>query len=154
MSHRRLDEILRRVQNELFDLGSELATPPDAAYEGMFRMSAAEVTALQALSSRVHVEDDLREYAVQLSRFTRQHARVILGASPRASLSLLRAAKGHALLMGRPYLTPDDVRAVAEPVLAHRLMLIPELEGSAQAQSEIVQEALTKTSYRREVKPV
>ncbi len=52
-SHRRLDEILRRVQNELFDLGSELATPPDAAYEGMFRMSAAEVTAPRAPDGRV-----------------------------------------------------------------------------------------------------
>ena len=48
-AHRRLDVILRQVQNELFDLGSELATPPDAAYEGMFRTTAAEVTALERL---------------------------------------------------------------------------------------------------------
>lgn len=48
-AHRRLDEILRRLQNELFDLGSELATPPDAAYEGMFRVGAGEVTALEKL---------------------------------------------------------------------------------------------------------
>ena len=48
-AHRRLDEILRRLQNELFDLGSELATPPDAAYEGMFRVGAEEVTALERL---------------------------------------------------------------------------------------------------------
>lgn len=48
-AHRRLDEILRRLQNELFDLGSELATPPDAAYEGMFRVGAEEVTALEKL---------------------------------------------------------------------------------------------------------
>ena len=49
VSHRRLDEILRRVQNELFDLGSELATPPDAAYEGMFRMGEGEVTELERI---------------------------------------------------------------------------------------------------------
>ena len=55
-SHRRLDEILRRVQNELFDLGSELATPPDATYEGMFRMSAAEVTALERLMDECQKE--------------------------------------------------------------------------------------------------
>jgi len=55
-SHRRLDEILRRVQNELFDLGSELATPPDAVYEGMFRMSAAEVTGLERLMDECQKE--------------------------------------------------------------------------------------------------
>jgi cob(I)alamin adenosyltransferase len=55
--HRWLDEVLRRIQNELFDLGSELATPPDALYEGMFRMGAAEVTALEALMD--HCQRDL-----------------------------------------------------------------------------------------------
>jgi cob(I)alamin adenosyltransferase len=54
--HRWLDEVLRRLQNELFDLGSELATPPDAAYEGMFRMSAAEVTALERLMDECQKE--------------------------------------------------------------------------------------------------
>src|SRR5215475_2732238 len=55
-AHRRLDEILRRLQNELFDLGSELATPPDAAYEGMFRVGASEVTALEKLMDECQKE--------------------------------------------------------------------------------------------------
>jgi len=56
------------------------------------------------------------------ARFTRNHPRVLLGASPRASLGLLRAAKSHAVLSGRPFVTPDDVRVVAAPVLGHRLI--------------------------------
>src|SRR5688572_33301807 len=54
--HRRLDEILKKIQNQLFDLGSELATPPDAVYEGMFRMSALEVTGLEELMAECTTE--------------------------------------------------------------------------------------------------
>jgi MoxR-like ATPase len=79
---------------------------------------------------------------------------VLLGASPRASLSLLRAAKASAVLAGRPYVTPDDVRQVASPVLAHRLILVPELEGDQRARGALVEEALTKVGYRRAVRPV
>ena len=117
-------------------------------------LNAPDVVQLQAIASRVHVEDDMHEYVVALSGFTRAHPRVVLGASPRASLSLLRAAKAHAVLSGRPFVTPDDVRAMASQVLAHRLILIPELEGDAQARSAVIGEALDKVSYRRAVRPV
>jgi MoxR-like ATPase len=117
-------------------------------------LSAADVLQLQSIAARVHVEDDLFEYAVALANYTRAHPRVVLGASPRASLGLLRAAKSHAVLAGRPFVTPDDVRLVAAPVLAHRLILTPELEGDARARSALVEEALTKVSYRRAVRPV
>jgi MoxR-like ATPase len=83
-----------------------------------------------------------------MSQFTRHHPRVVLGASPRASLGLLRAAKGCAVLAGRGFVTPDDVRQVAAPVLAHRLILVPELEGDARARTTIVEEAISKVSYR------
>jgi MoxR-like ATPase len=109
---------------------------------------------LQSLAARVHVEDDIFEYAVALANFTRNHPRVLLGASPRASLGLLRAAKSHAVLSGRPFVTPDDVRVVAAPVLGHRLIMIPELEGEPRARSALVDEALAKVSYRRAVRPV
>jgi MoxR-like ATPase len=117
-------------------------------------LSGADVLQLQSIAARVHVEDDLFEYAVALANFTRSHPRVVLGASPRASLGLLRAAKAHAVLSGRPFVTPDDVRVVAAPVLAHRLILTPELEGDARARTALVEEALTKVSYRRAVRPV
>jgi MoxR-like ATPase len=124
-----------------------------AAPEPQGVLSGSDVTQLQAIASRVHVEDDLHEYVVALSAFTRSHARVVLGASPRASLSLLRAAKANAVLSGRPFVTPDDVRSMAGQVLAHRLVLIPELEGDAQARGAVVAEALEKVSYRRAVRP-
>ena len=100
------------------------------------------------------MEDDIYEYAVALTGFTRVHPRVVLGASPRASLSLLRAAKASAVLGGRPFVTPDDVRAVAVPVLAHRLILVPELEGDPRARGAVVEEAVSKVSYRRAPRPV
>jgi MoxR-like ATPase len=124
-----------------------------AAPEPQTVLSGVDVTRLQAIATRVHVEDDVNEYVVALSAFTRSHPRVVLGASPRASLSLLRAAKARAVLSGRPFVTPDDVRAMAGEVLAHRLVLIPELEGDPRARSTVIVEALDKVSYRRAVRP-
>ncbi len=117
-------------------------------------LNTEDVLRLQGIAARVHVEDDLNEYVVGLSNFTRSHPRVVLGASPRASLSLLRAAKAAAVLAGRPFVTPDDVRQMAPQVLAHRLILVPELEGDAAARSAIIDEALRKVGYRRAVRPV
>lgn len=104
---------------------------------------------LQSIAARVHVEEDLLEYATALCRFTRNHPKVVLGCSPRATLGLVRAAKGHAVLRSRPYTTPDDLRAVAPAVLAHRLILVPELEGDLGARTAIIAEAVSKVAYRR-----
>jgi MoxR-like ATPase len=109
---------------------------------------------LQAVAARIHVEDDLFEYAVALAEYTRNDPKVVLGASPRASLGLLRAAKGHAMLSGRGYLTPDDVRAVAAGVLAHRLVVAPDLEDDASVRTSVVAAALRDVRYRRSVRPV
>lgn len=117
-------------------------------------LNPTDVLRLQSIASRVHVEDDIYEYAVSLTAFTRGHAKVVLGASPRASLGLLRAAKANAVLAGRPYVSPDDVRDAAESVLAHRLVMVPELEGDHRARAAVVQEALGKVGYRRAVRPV
>lgn len=114
----------------------------------------AECLQLQSVAARVHVEDDVLEYATALAHFTRNHPQVVLGCSPRATLGLVRAAKAHAVLRARPYVTPDDVRAVAKAVLAHRLILVPELEGDLAARSNVIHEALTNVSYRRQVQPV
>jgi MoxR-like ATPase len=112
-------------------------------------LSASDVSQLQSIAARVHVEDDIYDYAVALSSFTRAHPRVVLGASPRASLALLRAAKGHAVLAGRAYATPDDLRFVAGPVLGHRLILSPELEGDFRAREAVVEDALNRVGYRK-----
>ena len=90
-----------------------------------------EVIDSQDAARRVHASKPLRDYIVALLRRTRDDERVELGASPRAGLMLLRAAKARALLQGRDHALPDDVQALAEPVLAHRIMLVPEAAGIA-----------------------
>lgn len=112
-------------------------------------LNPTDVLQLQSIAARIHVEDDLYEYAVALTGFTRAHPRVVLGASPRATLGLLRAAKSLAVLAGRPFVTPDDLRFLAGPVLSHRLILVPELEGDPKARQAIIDEACAKVSYRR-----
>jgi MoxR-like ATPase len=87
--------------------------------------SAAELLAAQDAATRVRAADPLRDYVVRLLWRTREDPRVDLGASPRAGLMLLRAAKAGAMLRGRDHALPDDVQALAQPVLAHRLMLAP-----------------------------
>jgi len=87
---------------------------------------AAELLAAQTAARRVHAANALRGYVVSLLGRTREDPRVELGASPRAGLMLLRAAKARALLQGRDHALPDDVQALADVVLAHRLVLAPE----------------------------
>jgi len=89
----------------------------------------AEVLEAVDAAHRVHASRALRDYIVALVRHTRADPRVELGASPRAGLLLLRAAKARALIDGRDHALPDDVQALAEPVLAHRIMLVPEAAG-------------------------
>jgi MoxR-like ATPase len=88
--------------------------------------SAAEVLAAQDAATRVLASEPLRDYVVRLLWRTREDPRVDLGASPRAGLLLLRAAKAHAMMQGRDHALPDDVQALADPVLTHRLVTAPE----------------------------
>ena len=69
-------------------------------------LDARDIVRLQAIAARIHVEDDLLEYAVAITTFTRSHPRVALGASPRATLGLVQAAKAWALVGGRPFVAP------------------------------------------------
>jgi MoxR-like ATPase len=87
---------------------------------------AAHVRALVAAVGRLHVAEPLRRYVVSLVEATRRSPDLRLGASPRAGLQLLRAARATAALAGRDHVLPDDVQAVAVPVLAHRLLLTPD----------------------------
>jgi MoxR-like ATPase len=89
----------------------------------------AEVVEAVEAAHGVHASRALRDYIVALLRHTRGDSRVELGASPRAGLMLLRAAKARALVQGRDHALPDDVQGLAQTVLAHRLMLVPEAAG-------------------------
>jgi len=116
-------------------------------------ISLQDVHALQALARRIHLDDDLYEYAVSLTAFTRSHPRIVLGASPRATLGIIQAAKSAALLAGRAFVTPDDIRGVAHSVLGHRLVLTPEMEGDPKARDGLIDEALQRIGYRRAARP-
>jgi MoxR-like ATPase len=102
-----------------------------------------EVLAAQDAARRVYASKPLRDYIVALLRRTREDERTELGASPRAGLMLLRAAKAHAVLLGRDHALPDDVQALADPVLAHRLMLVPEATGVTR--ERVVADAVART---------
>ncbi len=93
--------------------------------------TAAEILAAQDAAARITASEPLRDYVVKVLWRTREDPRVELGASPRAGLMLLRAAKAHAMMNGRDHALPDDVQALAEPVLAHRLVMAPEYPRAA-----------------------
>jgi MoxR-like ATPase len=102
-----------------------------------------EVLLAQDAARRVHASRALRDYIVALLRHTRADHRVELGASPRAGLMLLRAAKARALIEGRDHALPDDVQALAPAVLSHRIMLVPEAAGVLR--EDIVADAVART---------
>jgi MoxR-like ATPase len=107
--------------------------------------SAADVRGLVAEATAVFVEESVNRYVVALLRQTRSDGRLYLGASPRAGIALLRVAKARALADGRGFVSPDDVKAVAEPVLAHRLILAPEARSAGLSGDDLVREALEHT---------
>ena len=107
--------------------------------------SAADALALADEAKEIYVEESLNRYVVALLRATRGDSRLYLGASPRAGIALLRVAKARALAASRSFLEPDDVKAVAVAVLAHRLILAPEARSSGLTGEQIVQQTLEKT---------
>src|SRR6266540_3828750 len=106
---------------------------------------APEVVAVVEQAKRIYVEETLNRYVVARVQQTRSDERLYLGASPRAGIALLRVAKARALADGRDYLLPDDVKAVAEFVLAHRLILAPEAHSAGLTGADLVRDALAKT---------
>jgi MoxR-like ATPase len=95
-------------------------------------MSAGELAELRALVNTVHVEPVVRDYITRIVRATRTEPSLALGASPRASVGLFLASRAEALLAGRDFVTPDDIKALALPVLRHRVTLTPEAEVEGQ----------------------
>jgi MoxR-like ATPase len=106
---------------------------------------AADVLRLVEAARGMYVEESLGRYVVALLRQTRSDSRLYLGASPRAGIALLRVAKARALSERRDYVVPDDVKAVAVPVLAHRLILAPEARSAALGPEDLVADALAHT---------
>jgi MoxR-like ATPase len=105
-------------------------------------IKADEVLDLRTAARTVHVSEDVERYAVALVRATREHSDVRLGASPRSSVALYRVGQSWALLAGRTFVLPDDVRTVAHAVLAHRLLLEVDRELRGATVAGVVQEVI------------
>jgi MoxR-like ATPase len=105
---------------------------------------AREVTAVLAGIREVHMAPELRRYAVELSSATRRMPEVRLGASPRATLHLVRAARAQAALAARDFVVPDDLQAVAPAVLAHRLVLSPESLNARRNPADLIRAVIAR----------
>lgn len=101
-------------------------------------VTADEFRAMQATLEDVHVEDSLRQYAVALVSATRESGQLEVGSSPRGSLALIKLARAHAVLAGRDFATPDDIRDIAVPALAHRVVLRAEVWARQVSPDEVV----------------
>jgi MoxR-like ATPase len=102
--------------------------------------SVSEILAAQQAAANVHASEPLRRYIVALLEATRSDSRTELGASPRAGLMLLKAAKASAALQGRDHALPDDVQALAPSLLTHRLLLAP--DAARADRRDVVRDAL------------
>jgi len=109
-------------------------------------VDAPTLLAMQAALEDVAVEDSIGRYIVELTAATREHAQVLVGASPRGSLALLLMARARAALAGRDYVVPEDVKHVAVPALAHRITLRPEMWLRRIDPATVVAEVLSRTA--------
>jgi MoxR-like ATPase len=107
--------------------------------------AAEEVLAAIEAAKRIYVEESIGRYVVTLLRQTRTDSRLHLGASPRAGINLLRVAKSRALVNGRDYVVPEDVKDVAPAVLSHRLIAAPEARSAGLDTPELIRDLVDRT---------
>jgi MoxR-like ATPase len=105
-------------------------------------VDTSQVNQLIRLAHRVHIADPLYTYAVRLAAGTRNHPQVRVGVSPRGVIALTRAASAYALADSRPYVVPEDVKALIEPVFAHRLLLSPDAQVRGVTATEVLNEVV------------
>jgi MoxR-like ATPase len=107
-------------------------------------LSAEEVAALRGLVDGVRVAMEVRAYVADIARGTREERMLALGASPRATVALFRASRAAAVLEGRDFVTPDDVKGIAPAVLRHRIVLAPELEVEGRTADDVLAALLAR----------
>lgn len=112
-------------------------------------LGTGEILEMQHAIRSVRVDESVADYIVRLVEFTRGDVRLRLGLSPRGSLALFRCSQAWALIHGRDYVTPDDVRRLAVPVLAHRIVLDTKAKYGGEKNETIIEEALAKTALPR-----
>jgi MoxR-like ATPase len=109
-----------------------------------------EVLGMQLGSAQVRVDAAVLDYAVRIAAATRTWPGIALGAGPRGSIGLVRAARAQAVLGGRDFVTPDDLREIAKPVLRHRVSLAPELQIEGQSTDDVLHALLAKVDAPRQ----
>ena len=118
--------------------------------EGVVPMiDAQQLIDFQKIIQLVHVEDHLLQYIAEIVNKTRNHPSLYLGASPRASINILKAGKAYAAIQGRDFVIPEDIKAVAVPVLIHRIYLTPEKEMEGISEVQIIAEIINSVPVPR-----
>ena len=103
-------------------------------------LTIAKLAAFRKLIEKVPIREELIQYIAKITHATRNHGAIFLGASPRASLAILKTAKACAAMQGRDFVTPDDIRKVAEPVLNHRIIINPDKEMEGYTAAAVIRE--------------
>jgi MoxR-like ATPase len=111
--------------------------------------SAEDILNCQRLVEQVHIKEELMDYIAAIVHATREHSDLFLGASPRASLAILRMAKSLAAMRGRDFVNPDDIRQVTFPTLNHRIILTPEREMEGYTTSDVIRDIIEKVEVPR-----
>lgn len=111
-------------------------------------LTADDILQMQQATMLVHVEDEVLDYVVRIVSATRRHPRVQLGASPRAGLALVQAARARALVEGRGFVVPDDIRALIGYVLEHRIVLHADAEADGMRSKQVVAEVVQRVPLR------
>jgi MoxR-like ATPase len=126
-------------------------SPEETLARGEVRpcVAAADLPALRTCLQDVLIREELVAYLVDVIRRTRSHESILVGGGPRATQALLLASRAHAAVQGRDYVTPDDIRAMAIPVLEHRLILRPEFEIEGQTAGEVVRKIMSEVAVPR-----
>jgi MoxR-like ATPase len=127
------EEILQRYKNNI-------KAPDLNTVKPVFTVS--EIQKVQDIVEKIIIEDNLVKYIANITHKTRNHGKIYLGGSPRASLSILKSSKAIAAIRGRDFVTPEDIQFVAKPVLNHRLILTPEAEMEGLTTEDVVNEII------------
>src|SRR5690606_24414759 len=112
-------------------------------------LSAAQITAYRQAVQGLYLEEHLFRYIAQIIHETRNNPALYLGASPRASIALLNGAKAYAAVNGRDFVTPEDIKYIALPVLRHRVMLTPDKEMEGVTTDDVVKQIVAKVEVPR-----
>jgi MoxR-like ATPase len=112
-------------------------------------ISAEQLVEFQKVVQQVHVEDPLLQYIAEIVNKTRNHPSLYLGASPRASINILKSSKAYAAIQGRDFVIPEDIKAVLVPVLIHRIYLTPEKEMEGILETQVISDIVNSVSIPR-----